>query len=150
MATEKQKLGDRGESLVRKNFACLRCKRSGTLKPLIKNFKCADIICDFCGYLAQVKTNKVKDINVFPKSVLGAAWLPQKERMDAGIYFSIFFVLIDKSNSKKFSIFYLPAELQNEKMFVKRNPLKETSRRAGWQGYLLNGEEIFSNLVKLK
>ena len=74
----------------------------------------------------------------------------KKERMDAGIYFSIFFVLIDKSNSKKFSIFYLPAELQNEKMFVKRNPLKETARHAGWQGYLLNGEEIFSNLVKLK
>ena len=150
MATEKQKLGDRGESLIRKNFSFLKCKRSGTLKPLIKNFKCADIICDFCGYLAQVKTNKVRDINVFPKSVLGAAWLPQKERMDAGIYFSIFFVLIDKSNLKKFSVFYLPAELQNEKMFVKRNPLKDTARRAGWQGYLLNGEEIFSNLVRLK
>ena len=39
MATEKQKLGDRGESLIRKNFSCLKCKRSGTLKPLIKNFK---------------------------------------------------------------------------------------------------------------
>tara|TARA_B100000963_G_C22260320_1_gene508253 strand:- start:18 stop:302 length:285 start_codon:yes stop_codon:yes gene_type:complete len=93
MATEKQKLGDRGESLIRNNFSRLKCKRSGTLKPLIKNFKCADIICDFCGYLAQVKTNKVTDINVFPQSVLGAAWLPQKKRMDAGIYFSNFFCL---------------------------------------------------------
>ena len=150
MATEKQKLGDRGEVLIRKNFACLKCKRHGTLKPLVKNFKCADIICDFCGYLSQVKTNQVKDINTFPKSILGAAWLPQKERMDAGIYFSIFFVLIDKQNHKKFSIFYLPAELQNEKMFVKRAPLKETAKRAGWEGYLLNGNEISSKVVRLK
>jgi transcription elongation factor Elf1 len=69
MATEKQKLGDRGKRLIRKKFSCLKCKRSGTLKPLIKNFKCADFICDFCGCLAQVKTNKIKDINVFPKSL---------------------------------------------------------------------------------
>ena len=102
-------------------------QKNGTLKPLIKNFKCADIICDFCGYLSQVKTNKVQDIDVFPRTVLGAACLQQKERMDARIHFSIFFVLIDKVNSKKFSIFFLHAELQNEKMFVKRNPLKNTA-----------------------
>jgi type II restriction enzyme len=150
MATAIQKLGDRGEALVRRHFACLKCKRTGTLKPLIKNFKCADIICDFCGYLAQVKTNRVNDINTFPKSILGAGWLPQKERMDAGIFFSIFFVLIDKQNQKNFSIFYLAAELQNEKMFVQRPPLKETARRAGWQGYLLNGDEISTKVVRLK
>ena len=90
MATAIQKLGDRGEALVRKHFACLKCKRTGTLKPLIKNFKCADIICDFCGYLAQVKTNRVNDISASPKSILAATWLPQKERMDAGIFFVIF------------------------------------------------------------
>jgi len=47
--------------------------------------------------------------------------------MDAAIYFSIFFVLIDKSNSKKLSIFCLSVKLQNEKTFVKK-PLKETAR----------------------
>ena len=61
-----------------------------------------------------------------------------------------FFVLIDKQNEKKFSIFYLAAELQHEKMFVQRLPLKETARRAGWQGYLLNGDEISSKVVRLK
>ena len=125
-------------------------KRPRTLKPLVKNFKCADIICDFCGYLAQVKTKQVDDIYTFPKSILGAAWQPQKERMDAGIYFSIFFVLIDKQSHKNFSIFYLPAELQNEEMFHERRPLKETAKRAGWQGYQLNGDEISSRVVRLK
>ena len=40
MVTAKQKLGDRGEDLIIKNFVCLKCKRNRTLKPL--NFKCAD------------------------------------------------------------------------------------------------------------
>ena len=150
MSTEKQKLGDRGEQLIRKNFNCFICKRTKTLKPLIANFKCADLICDFCGYLAQVKTNNVDNVDIFPKQILGAAWAPQKERMDAGIYFPIFFVLISKKNRNKFSISYLPADLQNERMFIKRTPLKPTARRAGWQGYLLDGEAIKSKMIRLK
>ena len=55
MTTAKQKLGDFGEDFIRKNFDCPKCKRKKTLKRLPPNFKCADIICDFCGYLAQVK-----------------------------------------------------------------------------------------------
>ena len=84
------KIGRQRRSLSQKTFRMLKCKRTGTLKPLIKNFKCADIICDFCGYLAQVKTNRVNDISASPKSILAATWLPQKERMDAGIFFVIF------------------------------------------------------------
>ena len=70
MTTAKQKLGDFGEEFVRKNFDCPKCKRKKTLKRLPPNFKCADIICDFCGYLAQVKTKTVSDINKFPSKIL--------------------------------------------------------------------------------
>ena len=73
MRTSKQQLGDFGEELIRKNFNCPKCKRTKTLKKLPPNFKCADLICDFCGYLAQVKTHNVKDISKFPKRILGAA-----------------------------------------------------------------------------
>ena len=48
MTTEKQKLGDWGENLIRKKFNCPGCKREKTLRKLPPNFKCADIICDFC------------------------------------------------------------------------------------------------------
>tara|TARA_B100000131_G_C17705246_1_gene446389 strand:+ start:22 stop:474 length:453 start_codon:yes stop_codon:yes gene_type:complete len=150
MQTEKQKLGKLGEDLVRKSFSCLKCKRELTLRPLITNFKCADLICDFCGYLAQVKTKRVKDVNEFPKSIPGAAWAPQKERMDAGIFFSIFFVLVNKLNSKEYTIWYLASELQNKKMFMKRKPLSKDAKRAGWQGYFFNKDEMKDYLVKLK
>ena len=39
MASEKPKLGVIGESLIRKYFSCFKWKKSGTLKPLIKNFR---------------------------------------------------------------------------------------------------------------
>ena len=59
--------------------------------------------------------------------------------MDAGIFFPLFVVL---RNGKEHSVFYLSSDLQTEDMFVKRKPLSSTAKRAGWQGYFLNGEII--------
>tara|TARA_B100000242_G_C42866416_1_gene402167 strand:+ start:102 stop:545 length:444 start_codon:yes stop_codon:yes gene_type:complete len=137
MRTNKQLLGDFGENLIIKKFNCPKCKRIKSLKKLPQNFKCADIICDFCGYLAQVKTKTVSDIEKFPSKVLGAAWGPQKERMDAGIYFPLFVVL---KNGRNHSVFYLSSDLQTEVMFIKRKPLSKNAKRAGWQGFYFDGE----------
>ena len=147
MRTAKQKLGDFGEDLIRKKFNCPKCKRPKTLKKLPRNFKCADLICDFCGYLAQVKTKTVKDISTFPKEILAAAWKPQKERMDAGIYFPLFVVL---KYEKKHSVFYLSSDLQSEEMFIKRKKLSPTAKRKGWQGYKFNGELMKDFVTRLK
>jgi len=134
MTTEKQKLGDLGEILVIKNCTCPRCKRHHTLKQLRQNFKCADVICDFCGYLAQVKAITSNDIEKLPKQVLGAAWSVQKERLDAGIYMPLFMVQVD--HNKRFAIYYLSADLQSPQMFTPRKPLSSTARRSGWQGFM--------------
>lgn len=138
MATKKQELGELGEYLVTKKCDCPKCKRKNTLRQLRKNFKCADIICDFCGFLAQVKARRTANIESVPSTILGAAWGPQKERMDAGNYFSLYIVFVNKDNPKDFSIFFLPAELQEPEMFVPRKPLSETARRAGWQASCTN------------
>lgn len=66
---------------------------------LPNNFKCADVICDFCGYLAQVKTARVRNVDSIPNTVLGAAWGPQKERMASAIYFPLFLVLAGASRA---------------------------------------------------
>src|SRR5438876_5604271 len=94
MATDKQQLGEFGERLVCKRSNCPRCKRATTLRRLPTNFKCADVICDFCGYLAQVKTTRSKDLDKVPNTVLGAAWSVQHERMNSGIFFPLFLVLV--------------------------------------------------------
>ena len=133
MATIKQITGQTGETFVIKNCTCPKCKKENkTLRRLPANFKCADLICDFCGYLAQVKTMNVKDENIKPDLILGSAWKPQEERMKAGIYFPLFIVLL--ANKKK-AVYYLPADLQVEKMFEKRKELSPDAKRAGWQGF---------------
>eukprot|EP01107_Rhizomastix_libera_P003491 TRINITY_DN16120_c0_g1_i1.p1 TRINITY_DN16120_c0_g1~~TRINITY_DN16120_c0_g1_i1.p1 ORF type:complete len:149 (+),score=4.40 TRINITY_DN16120_c0_g1_i1:29-475(+) len=133
MATSKQKLGSWGETLVTQQCSCPKCKRSKTLKRLPTNFKCADLICDFCGYLAQVKTMSVKVLSQLPKQVLGAAWGPQEERMKSAIYFPLFLVL---KTQQSHSIYYLPVDFQNPALFMPRKPLSSTAKRAGWQGFM--------------
>jgi len=150
MTTDKQILGEFGEQLVAKHMACPKCKKERTLKRLPPNFKCADLVCDFCGYLAQVKATNVSNIELIPKKILGAAWKPQKERMDAGLYFPLFLVLVNKNKRKENAIYYLSADLQTESLFLKRKPLSASSKRAGWQGFYYNMEEAKSALVRLK
>ncbi len=133
--TTRQSLGELGEVLVAK-LPCPRCKRSTVLKRLPSNFKCADIVCDFCGYLAQVKTSTQENVDQLPTTILGAAWGPQEERMNAGIFFPLFVVLVSR-NRRKRAIYFLPSDLQTKSMFVKRKPLSQTARRAGWTGYVI-------------
>ena len=132
MGLSKHELGKWGEALVAKTFPCPRCKRYFTLRRLPPNFKCADVICDFCGYLAKVKTITASDVARVPRTVLGAAWGPQQKRMKAGIYFPMFVVL---RNRRRSAVYYLPTEFQKPNMFKKRKPLSRHARRAGWQGF---------------
>jgi len=131
-STSKQQLGAWGEKLVINKFSCPRCKRARSLCRLPTNFKCADVICDFCGYLAQVKTAASRDNSKPPDSILGAAWSTQRERMRAGIYFPLFVVL---RTGRNFAVYYLATEFQSRALFRKRAPLSNGSKRAGWQGF---------------
>lgn len=148
MATAKQELGDFGEKAVAANVKCPGCKRSDrTIRLLPTNFKCADLVCDFCGYLAQVKSMTVKSPELIPKRVLGAAWKPQLERMEASIYFPLYLVLVE--STRKFAIYFLPRELQTREMFIPRNPLSSTAKRAGWQGYEIDLTQVLGQPIKV-
>jgi Dam-replacing family len=106
------------------------------------------VICDFCGYLGQVKTATARDIAIVPKALLGAAWAPQKERMDAAIYFPLFLVLVDAE--RNYAIHYLSTDVQNDAMFRPRSPLSQNARRPGWQGFTYDLEQVRGSLVRLK
>lgn len=149
MATVRQQLGEFGEQRVVKDCSCLRCKRPGSLVRLPPNFKCADVICDFCGYLAQVKAATVATVEILPRQIFGAAWGPQRERMEAGIYFPLFLVLAT-ADLVSYAIYYLPADLERPEMFKARKPLSATARRAGWTGFLYDLEAARSSFVRLR
>jgi len=145
MSTDKQKLGETGEILVIKECAFPKCKKPNTLKRLPQNFKCADIICDFCGYLAQVKTKNKDNINELPKSILGAAWGVQKERLDSSIYMPLFIVLYKSKD--EYGICYLSADLQSPELFVPRKPISGNAKRAGWQGFNYDLTQLQGNPI---
>jgi len=146
MLTDKQVLGRKGEDLVVQKCHCPRCKRKKTLKRLPPNFKCSDVICDFCGYLAQVKAVTVRSIEDVPDRILGAAWGVQQDRMLAGIYLPLFIVLI---NGRESSIFYLSTDAQTPDMFVPRKPLSDSARRAGWQGFVYDLRKVRSSVIRM-
>ena len=144
----KKEFGDWGEKLVAKSCVCPKCKKKNTFKLLPTNFKCADLICDFCGFLAQVKSMNVKSVFCLPKQVLGAAWGPQKERMDSGIYFPLYLVLKTPTES---SIYYLPTDFQSQELFAARKPLSSEAKRAGWQGFMYDLTSVPEGaFIKLK
>jgi type II restriction enzyme len=148
MPIAKHELGAFGENIIAKTCECPRCKRSKTLIRLPTNFKCADLVCDFCGFLAQVKSVTSPNIEKLPSSLLGAAWGPQKERMNASIYFPLYIVLAN-ADLKKWSVFYLSADLQPRQLFKERKPLSATARRAGWKGFTYDLKSVRNSIVRL-
>ncbi len=145
----RQSLGTRGEQLVAKRVRCPGCKRDErTFRVLPPNFKCADVVCDFCGYLAQVKTKGVKGQlpDSCPAQILGAAWGPQQARMQAGIFFSLYIVL--ENESGQMAIFFLPRDLQTPEMYIARKPLSSAAKRAGWQGFMIDTAKALAPPVR--
>jgi hypothetical protein len=104
------------------------------LKQLIGSFKCADVICDFCGSVAQVKATRVKSPDARLQRIPGAAWGVQEEKIKAGIYHPLYIVKVVKW--KPVAIEYISADFLTPKMYVPRKaPLKPTAHRAGWVGF---------------
>ena len=131
------------EQLVARHARCPGCKSSSkTFRLLPPTFKCADLICDFCGYLAQVKSKLVKGPlpDRCPNRIMGSHWAPQRDRMAAGIYFSLYLVLV--SDSGEAGIYFLPRDLQTEEMFVPRNPRNS-------RGFVIHMDKALTPAVRL-
>src|SRR5207248_9053116 len=144
MTTAGQALGARGEAAVSQHVACPRCGRKRHLTRLPRNFQCADIICKFCGYLAQVKAVTLSaGSEELPRRVPGAAWGPQQEQMLAGIFHGLYFVGFAPAG-KLLRIDYGPGHVlqASPEVFEPRKPLGPKAKRAGRTG-------ITSNLTKL-
>jgi hypothetical protein len=108
------------------------------------NFQCADVICKFCGFLAQVKAFTLVDgSEELPLRVMGAAWRPQQEQMIAGIFHGLYLVGFS-INKKLVRIDYIPAHVlqASPRVFEPRKPLKSTAKRAGWTGFTYNLSEL--------
>jgi hypothetical protein len=135
VATKKQQLGARGEKAVREHVPCPHCARIRHLTPLQTNFPCADLICKFCGFLAQVKTYNLKASDALPGRIPGAGWRVQHEQIMAGIYHGLYLVGIRDADLIR--IDYVPAHILQAcpDVYRPRKALSATAKRAGWVGF---------------
>jgi len=99
--------------------------------------------------LGQVKATQARDPDNLPARILGAAWRPQEERMNAGIYFPLFLVARAMNRNKAAVVYYLSADLQHPSMFVPRKPLSASARRAGWRGFYYDLSEVRDRVIRL-
>lgn len=148
MATTKQALGTRGEKAVCAHVACPRCGREKQFRALPPNFECVDVICKFCGFLAQVKATARGSVDGPPTSVLGGAWRPQHERVIAGIFHPVYVVSYAGSSLER--IDYVPAHMlsAHPAVFKPRAKLSESAQRAGWQGFVYDLRELPSIAIQ--
>ena len=63
------------------------------------------------------------------------AWVPQKERMDAGIYFPLFIVVV-KPDWSSHAVYYLPANLPGPPTDVPATPTSRAESTPSWMGGL--------------
>lgn len=133
MPTEHQALGALGEKEVCRRVECPRCRQRDFV-GLPRNFPCADVICKFCGFLAQVKSGRVS-AGPRVREVLGGAWQPQQAQIAAGIFHALFIASFDAA--RLVAIDYIPSHIVQAcpSIFVPRAPLRPSARRAGWQGF---------------
>jgi type II restriction enzyme len=119
--------------VIRKFIACQECGR-GPLVALPPNYPTVDIICQFCSNTAQVKTFRTKsEANRLPRNIVSAAWKPQKERMDAGIFQPLY--IVSFYDSRPLRAYYLSSKIQKKyqkELFIKRKPLPSYNVRAGF------------------
>jgi Dam-replacing family len=140
--TSNQDVGQRGEKAVCSHVACPRCGRAKQFRALPANFECVDVICKFCGFLAQVKATNGSTAEGAPSTVLGAAWRPQHERIIGGIFHALYVVTFEKRSLIR--IDYVPAHMLGAfpGVFKPRKKLSESARRAGWQGFVYDLREL--------
>jgi type II restriction enzyme len=97
---------------------------------------CADVICKFCGFLAQVKaTTNTPDKR--PTRILGGSWAPQHEQILADIFQSLFVVTLDHDGLPH-AIYYVPSHIlrAHPSVYKPRNPLPPTARRPNFRGFV--------------
>ena len=138
----KQELGRKGERAVCEHVSCPRCGRERQFRALPPNFECVDVICKFCGFLAQVKATSRSSVDGPPPTVLGGAWRPQHERVIAGIFHPVYVVSYDGTRLTR--IDYIPAHMLSAypSVFKPRAKLSDTAKRAGWQGFVYDLREL--------
>jgi hypothetical protein len=140
--TQQQLSGKLGEEAVCRTLACPQCSKR-RLSPLPTNFDCVDVICRFCGFMAQVKSISSRK-GIWPNTIPGGSWPRQHEQIIAGIFHSLFVVALEPGTRRLVSIDYVPSHILRAvpDAYVPRKPTKPLGRSTPFLGFRYDSRRI--------
>lgn len=118
-------------------LACPICKEYGLVKYKA-NEKSKDIKCEKCNCQIQIKAKKGKKNNGEPLKLLGAEYKTTYNSIKENTvhYLVVLYSSIGDSYTVH-DILFIHCTNINERCIIPRPPLKDTAKRAGWQGCIL-------------
>lgn len=123
-----QKIRVLSENWLAKNMYCPCCGNSH-ITNLSNNKPVADMFCDYCGEVFELKSKNGK----YSKKINDGAYHTMIDRITSDTNPEL--LLLQYSNDYKvIDLILIPKFFFTPKIIEKRKPLAETARRAGWIG----------------
>ena len=118
------------ENWVKSNSYCPNCGKSH-LNEFENNKPVADFYCSKCTEQFELKSkNAIKVGN----KIVDGAYSTMIERINSDENPNFFFLTYDKSNWKVNNFLIIPKHYFTSEIIIKRKPLSQNARRAGWIG----------------
>ena len=124
------------EDWVLRNSYCPYCGNN-SLSEFENNLPVADFFCNNCKEEYELKSKNGK----LPDIVIDGAYETMINRINSEKNPNFFFLTYSKQLRVQ-NFFIIPKQFFTEEIIIKRPPLKDTARRAGWIGCNINISQI--------
>lgn len=124
------------EAWVVENISCPNC--GGALDEYPANEKSKDVCCSICSTDFQIKSSK----NRFSKKITGAEYKTTLNSVLNGNNPSLMLLFYNEKSMTVIDFQIIHHSFIIEKNIIPRKPLSSTAKRAGWQGCLIDIDEV--------
>lgn len=123
-----QKIRIMSENWVVDNVYCVRC--GNKLNHFKNNKPVGDMFCEQCKEEFELKSNRAK----LGKKIVDGAYSTMIEKIENGDIPNFFYLNYSLMDYKVKNLLIIPKHYFTKEIIIKRPPLPETARRAGWIG----------------
>ena len=134
-----QKIRVMSENWVNDNVYCVRC--GNKLSHFENNKPVGDFYCEKCKEEFELKSNKSK----LGKKIVDGAYETMIDKIRNGDVPNFFYLNYDLKTYSVNNLIIIPKHYFTESIILKRPPLPETARRAGWIGCNIDVSSIPSS-----
>lgn len=134
-----QKIRVMSENWIQDNVYCVKCGHK--LVHFENNKPVGDFYCKFCKEEFELKSNKTK----LGKIIADGAYTTMIEKIDNDSVPNFFYLNYNIIDYSIENLIVIPKHYFTKNIVIKRTPLRETARRAGWVGCNIDVSAIPSN-----